>query len=184
MSSLSNYSFILLYRKDENYIRAYQRRAKYFQDNNQHDESVVDYETLNRIEPSQDTKAKLREAKRLQKISRRKDYYKILDVPRTVTDDEIKRAYRKKAMRHHPDKHASESSESRDEQERLFKEVGEAYSVLSDSNKKARYDRGEDLDEMGSFDIDPTQIFQTFFRGGGSGMHFQSSGMPGGFFNF
>lgn len=51
---------------------------------------------------------------------------------------------------HHPDRHASASDNERREQERKFKEVGEAYGVLSDPKKRARYDQGQDLDEDGS----------------------------------
>lgn len=51
---------------------------------------------------------------------------------------------------HHPDRHAGASDNERREQERKFKEVGEAYGVLSDPKKRARYDQGQDLDEDGS----------------------------------
>ena len=158
---------------DESYVRAFQRRAKLYQDTDQHDISVVDYETVMRLEPNQNNKANLSEAKRLQKIAKRKDYYKILCVSRNATDDEIKRAYRKKAVLHHPDKHASNSEARQLAEEQLFKEVGEAYSVLSDPKKRVRYDRGDDIEDIAS-DIDPTQIFQNLFSMGGKGA-------PGGF---
>jgi len=83
------------------------------------------------------------------KISKRKDYYKILGVNRSATDDEIKRAYKKKALVYHPDRHSGGSEEDRKEAEKSFKEVGEAYSVLSDRRKRTRYDNGQDLEEMG-----------------------------------
>ena len=158
---------------EENYVRAYQRRAKLYQDTAQHDNSVVDYETVMRVEPNQNNKANLSEAKRLQKIAKRKDYYKILCVGMNATDDEIKRAYRKKAVMHHPDKHASDTEARQMAEEQLFKEVGEAYSVLSDPKKRARYDRGEDIEDLGC-EIDPSQIFQNLFSMGGKGA-------PGGF---
>jgi molecular chaperone DnaJ len=63
-------------------------------------------------------------------------YYEILGVARTVDDGELKSAFRKKAMEHHPDRnHGDEHAESR------FKEVNEAYSILSDAQKRAAYDR-------------------------------------------
>jgi DnaJ family protein C protein 7 len=72
------------------------------------------------------------------------------------------------------DKNA-ESEESRKKAETMFKDVGEAYSVLSDAKKRARYDQGADLDEIengggfGGADVDVNQIFQMFFQGGGGG---------------
>ncbi len=64
------------------------------------------------------------------------DYYKILGVERNATDDEIKKAYRQLALQYHPDKNPNNK-----ESEERFKEIAEAYSVLSDKNKRAAYDR-------------------------------------------
>jgi len=110
-----------------------------------------------------------------------------LGVDRSATDDEIKKAYRKRALVHHPDRHANASDAEKKEQEKKFKEVGEAYGVLSDPRKKARYDSGQDMDDFegGMHDIDPTQVFQTFFGGGGHGateFSFSSGGGGGGGF--
>lgn len=66
-----------------------------------------------------------------------RDFYSILGVSRTATDDELKRAYRKLALRWHPDK----NRDNKDEAEKKFKEIAEAYSVLSDSKKRAIYDK-------------------------------------------
>jgi curved DNA-binding protein len=65
-----------------------------------------------------------------------KDYYKILGVSRTASDDEIKKAYRKLAMKYHPDRNPGNK-----EAEDKFKEINEANEVLSDSSKRARYDQ-------------------------------------------
>ncbi|XP_013113931.1 dnaJ protein homolog 1 isoform X1 [Stomoxys calcitrans] len=68
-----------------------------------------------------------------------KDYYKTLGIPKTATDEEIKKAYRKLALRYHPDKNKAANAEEK------FKEVAEAYEVLSDKNKREVYDKyGED----------------------------------------
>lgn len=66
----------------------------------------------------------------------KRDYYEILGVSRTATENEIKSAYRKLAVQHHPDKNPGNS-----ESEEKFKEAAEAYSVLSDAQKRAAYDR-------------------------------------------
>merc|ERR1712050_812609 len=120
------------------------------------------------------------------KKSKRKDYYKILGVEKNANDDEIKKAYRKRALVHHPDRHSGASEDEKKEHERKFKEVGEAYGVLSDTKKRSRYDNGHDVDDLeghghGGFnaEIDPNQIFQAFFGGGGGG-----PGMHGASFHF
>jgi molecular chaperone DnaJ len=66
----------------------------------------------------------------------KRDYYEILGVSRTASDSDIKSAYRKLAIQHHPDKNSGDS-----ESEEKFKEAAEAYSVLSDQQKRAAYDR-------------------------------------------
>lgn len=64
-----------------------------------------------------------------------KDYYKILGITKTATDDEIKKAYRKQALRYHPDKNKTIGAEEK------FKEIAEAYEVLSDKKKRDIYDK-------------------------------------------
>ena len=120
-----------------------------YQEDGQHEEAVRDCERVCGLERSRDNDATLREAKRLLKMSQRKDYYKILGVERSASSDDIKRAYRKLALKHHPDRHSTAEPEVREEEEMVFKEVSSAYSILSDPQKKSRYDSGQDLDEMG-----------------------------------
>ncbi|XP_078034633.1 dnaJ protein homolog 1 [Augochlora pura] len=100
-----------------------------------------------------------------------KDYYKILGLTKNATDDEIKKAYRKLALKYHPDKNRNAGAEEK------FKEIAEAYEVLSDSRKREVYDKfgeeglkGEADDEGPSgrgapytFHGDPKATFAQFF---------------------
>jgi len=69
-------------------------------------------------------------------MAEKRDYYEILGIPKTATAEEIKKAYRKKAIQYHPDKNPGDKVA-----EEKFKEAAEAYEVLSDENKRARYDQ-------------------------------------------
>ncbi|XP_024288930.1 dnaJ homolog subfamily C member 7 isoform X1 [Oncorhynchus tshawytscha] len=173
---------------DETYIKAYLRRAQCYMDKEEYDEAVRDYEKVYQTEKTKEHKHLLKNAQLELKKSKRKDYYKVLGVDKNATEDEIKKAYRKRALMHHPDRHSSASAEIQKEEEKKFKEVGEAFTVLSDPKKKSRYDSGHDLEDdtgnMGA-DFDANNIFKAFFGGGGGqGYSFeanQSSG-PGNFF--
>lgn len=118
------------------------------------------------------------------KLSKRKDWYKILGISKSSSVAEIKRAYKKLALQWHPDKNV----DKREEAEAMFREIAAAYEVLGDEEKRVRYDRGEDMDDMG-------------MGGGGGGggggfnpfgaggqqftFHFEGGGFPGGYgFNF
>ena len=108
-------------------------------------------------------------------MASKKDYYELLGVSRTASADEIKKAYRKLAMKHHPDR----NPDNKDSEEK-FKEAKQAYEVLSDAQKKAAYDR------YGHAGVDPSMggngqgfeggfadafgdIFGDLFGGGGRG---------------
>ncbi len=118
----------------------------------------------------------------------KRDYYEVLGVQKGATDDEIKKAYRKLAKKYHPDLNPDDKSA-----EARFKEANEAYAVLSDSEKKARYDQfghagtdesygaGGGYNPFGGgagFDVDLGDIFGSFF-GGGAARQTRSGPMRG-----
>ncbi|MEX0886216.1 MAG: molecular chaperone DnaJ [Phycisphaeraceae bacterium] len=109
-------------------------------------------------------------------MATQRDYYEILNVERSASAEQVKRAYRKLAMKYHPDRNPGDA-----EAERRFKEAAEAYEILADDDKRRRYDRyghaglrgtsGHDFSSM-----DPGDIFSMFedifggaFAGGGGG---------------
>ena len=118
----------------------------------------------------------------------KRDYYEVLGVEKNATADAIKKAYRKKAIQYHPDKQKDKSEAEQKEAEEKFKVAAEAYSVLSDPDKKARYDQfghagmggaagGGGFSDFGDFDLN--DIFSSVF-GQGFGGFGGFSGFGGG----
>ncbi|MBR7128147.1 MAG: DnaJ domain-containing protein, partial [Lentisphaeria bacterium] len=98
-----------------------------------------------------------------------KDYYELLGVSRTASADEIKKAYRKLAIKYHPDKNPGNK-----EAEDKFKEISHAYEILGDADKRAKYDQFGEAAFSGAAGggasyQDPFDIFNQFFGGGGGG---------------
>ena len=107
------------------------------------DQAVKDYEQLAALDP-QNTEYHqlLKEAKVKLVESKNKDFYAIIGVARDASSEDIRKAYRKAAMVHHPDRHSLAEDSIKNFHLRKFKEIGEAYGVLSEPGKRALYDQG------------------------------------------
>ena len=141
---------------------------------------IRDWEKVGELtgnERQREVAEKVRQAKVAMKRAGRKDLYKILGVTQTASDDDIRKAYRKLALKWHPDRHSSKSDEERAHAEVMFKDLAEAYEVLNDREKRKRYDSGVELQDLdnphatpggddggGIGGIDPEVIFQMFMN--------------------
>lgn len=151
------------------YTKIILRKAQILTDLERYQDAVRDLENASKNDPQNAEIAKqLRQAQVELKKSKRKNYYKILEVQKNADTATIKRTYRKLALLHHPDKN-NETPEAHKTAEAKFKDIQEAYDVLSDDAKRAKYDRGDDIEDLGGGGGDPSEMFQHFFRGGGGG---------------
>ncbi|KAH8895133.1 TPR-like protein [Thozetella sp. PMI_491] len=140
---------------DPSYMKARKTKANALGHAEKWEDAVREWKAIEELDPSDNTiKREIRKAELELKKAQRKDYYKILGVEKSADDNQIKKAYRKLAIIHHPDKNPGDT-----EAEARFKDISEAYETLSDSQKRARYDSGDDL-------VDPSDMF----GGGGGGM--------------
>ena len=160
------------------YGKAYVKRGDINLALGNYEESVRDFERARQIDPTQfNVREKLKHAQLELKKSKRKDYYKLLGVEKTATEDEIKKGYRKQALRWHPDKNQGDEA-TKAHAEKMFKDIGEAYAILSDPKKRQMFDNGVDPENMDQPNMgDAQDIFRMFFGGGGGG-----PGGPGEFF--
>ena len=129
---------------NDNYTKAYFIRGNIFMNLKMYDEAWYDFQKVKDREPTnQENLRALENAKKEEKIAKKRDYYKILDIPREANENEIKKAYKKMAIKWHPDKN-NESEESKKIAEKTFRDINDAYTVLSDPKKKKMYDSGVD----------------------------------------
>lgn len=126
------------------YAKAYFRRAEIKMEQEEYEDALRDFQQVKQLEHDYPgLKEKYHECQRLYKKASKKDYYKILGVEKKASLDDIKKAYKKLALKWHPDKNIA-SEEQKKEAEKKFKEISEAYSVLSDPDKRKKYDMGGD----------------------------------------
>lgn len=169
---------------DPSYTKARKTRAKALGESGNWEEAVREYKAILETSPEEPgLRKELRNAEMELKKSKRKDYYKILGLEKSCTETEIKKAYRKMAIIHHPDKNPDNP-----EAAEKFKDIGEAYETLSDPQKRHAYDNpvmeaedlgaGFDMNGMGG--IDPSVLFNMMNGGGGGGFNFGGGGFGGG----
>src|SRR5687767_6815475 len=111
----------------------------------------------------------------------KKDYYEVLGISREASEADIKKAYHKLALKWHPDLYANKTEKEKKAAEEKFKEIGEAYSVLSDPPKRKSYDQfghaGEGFQTAGGgfegFGEGSSSIFEEIFKGFFGGDYFQ-----------
>ena len=122
---------------------AYLRRAELCMRLQKYELAVHDYEHVVRMEPD-DLRVKKLLMDANDALDGCKNYYRIVGVERDASEDDIKKAYRKRALHFHPDRHPGATEQQRQGFEKEFKELGQAYGVLSDPVKKSRYDNEQE----------------------------------------
>jgi len=164
------------------YARGYVKRGNVYMELKMYDDAKADFQKAKELDPSVNgVEGFLNDAKNKAEKARKRDYYAILGIDRNASEHDIKKAYKKMAMKYHPDRN-SESEETKKMAEKKFIDVNDAYSVLSDPKKKSMYDQGIDPlnpEEASSggmhFGGDPSEIFKMFF-GGSSPFEFSTGG--------
>ena len=103
-------------------------------------------------------------------MDKNKDLYEILELNRNATEEQIKKNYRKLALRYHPDRQGDKSDKEKKEAEEKFKDISFAYSILSNPESKQRYDQFGITDDNGQMggDFDPSEMFEHFMGSFGS----------------
>jgi len=176
-----------------NYPTAYIRRALIYEEFRMFDDAKADLSKAKELDPNNSKiDGYMNEANQKAEGAKNRDYYKILGINRNATADEIKKAYRKMALKYHPDRN-SESEESKKIAQRKFQDISDAYVVLSDPKKKGMFDQGIDPlnPEVASAGPDgpgvnmhfsggdPNEIFKMFFGGSNGDTFFKTESGPG-----
>lgn len=144
-------------------------RAEAYLGSDMFDDAVHDYQAAIEIDENlQRAKEGIDRARKMQKISEKRDYYKILGVKKNANKQEITKAYRKAAQKWHPDNFPD--SDEKKIAEKKFIDIAAAKEVLSDPEKRRQFDQGEDP-------LDP-ESGQNPFRGGGHPFHHFQHGSP------
>jgi len=165
--------------RDNNNVDAHQLLGQIHLGEDEFEKAIFEFRKCQEIynergQQSQSVEDDLRRAETALKQSKQKDYYKTLGVTRSAKTKEIKKKYRELALKYHPDKHTGD--EEKAQAEKKFQEVAEAYEVLSDDEKRQKYDRGEEVfpNQGGGGGGGGNPFQHHFFHQGGQ--HFQHGG--------
>lgn len=134
------------------YFKAMVLRAQCYKRLQKYKECIKDFKAALNIEYNLDIDIELEEIKNRTRKSRKsahksrkrrktvKTHYEVLEIPQTASDNDIRRAYKKLALLHHPDRHTNATEDVRLKQTEIFKRIGNAYEILSNPRKKYEYD--------------------------------------------
>jgi len=147
-------------------------RAEAYILNEEYDLALADYQRAHETEDSNRIQDGIKRVQKLIKQSKKRDYYKILGVRRTANKAEVLRAYRKLAIKWHPDKYEGEDKKKA---EKMFIDIAAAKEVLTDQEKRAKFDAGDDpLDaEEQAQQHNQFHGFNPFGAGNGQGFTFR-----------
>lgn len=155
---------------DEGNANAYKMLGIIHMEKDEYEEAIQRFTKASGLAPDDGSiREELNKAEVALKKSKQKDYYKILGISRRANLKQIKKAYREEALKWHPDKHQEENKETAEKQ---FQLVAESYEVLSDTEKRQRFDRGEDVFQQGG-GPQHANPFAHHFQHGGQQFHFQ-----------
>ena len=199
---------------NKKYAKALVKRGEVYMAMGEYTDAIRDFSEASEHDSNGfGVQGKLKDAQAKAKAAKKKDYYKILGVTKGASDAEIRKGYKKAALRWHPDKNGTGSEEDIKKADKMFKDVNEAMAVLGDRDKRDKYDNGFDLEDinsgraghgdMGGFGgMDPNDLFSMFMgaqmgggmpgghpgagrgRSGGMGGHGMGGGHPGFSFKF
>ena len=158
---------------DDKYGKAYLKMADIEEEEGDYESARDSIVKAKELDPSLDIEGRLQRVTKKLNSQEKKDYYKVLGIDKNANDKDIKKAYRKLAMKWHPDKH-SHNEDAKKKANRMFREINEAHDILSNPEKRKRYD-------MGGFDMTNGMGGGNFggfsgFGGGGTRFHSFSGG--------
>jgi len=128
---------------DPKYTKSLIRRAEVNAEREDYTAAIHDYSKIQEVDSSTNFQQKIKELRVKEKNAKKKDYYAIMGLTKPSNDVEIKKAYKKLAVQYHPDKNRHKSEAEQSDAEKKFRDLNEAYEVLSDPKKKKMYDSGQ-----------------------------------------
>lgn len=154
---------------DETYTKAYLRRAHIHSELENFEDALRDFQKVQELDPqSPDIQKLVKEAANTVRKHKYVDFYHLLEVRRTATEVEIRKAYKKACLKYHPDKNAHRTLKEKRDADRKFRHLQDAYNILLDVQKRALYDRGFSAEDIDSGVADTAEDFGDMNMGNGS----------------